>query len=62
MLYIIDVLSPTSIMADKVVLVMVPFYVVQVLVEYVLLRWTSVVQVVVNHVVNQVACGKSQSN
>lgn len=42
-------------------LVMIPFNVIQVLVEYVLLRWTAVVQIVVDHVVNQIACGESRS-
>lgn len=41
---------------DKVVLVVVPLDVIQVLVELSVKRWTAVVQVVVDHVVDQVAC------
>lgn len=56
-----SLIAVTFIMVNKMMLVVVSLDVVQVFVQASIYRWTSVVQVVMDHVVEQVACdGKKE--
>lgn len=55
-----SLIAVTFIVMNKVVLVVVSLYVIKVFVQASIHRWTSVVQVVMDHVVEQVACERTE--
>lgn len=55
-----SLIAVTFIVMNKVVLVVVSLYVIKVFVQASIYRWTSVVQVVMDHVVEQVACERTE--
>lgn len=53
-----SLIAVTFIVVNKMMLVVVSLDVVQVFIQASIYRWTSVVQVVMDHVVEQVACNR----